>query len=82
MQAKLDPRIGVMKADEALSTWGTPTSTIQGDEIFIYEWNASKTGSYYNSYTGQYDSYPLTEILRLTFDKKTKLLTAYTYINR
>ena len=73
--------IGVMTYDQALITWGEPTSTFQGDEIFVVTWGAENLGGAVFPVGNAWIAMPIIKgwKLQLSFNKETRKLVSWTY---
>jgi len=79
----LGGQVGLLSYDMALSNWGPPISTTEGDEIFISQWGSEKS-----AYAVVPTQYMIVGgrishgwVLQLTFNKKTKKMVNWSYKN-
>ena len=90
----MDAKINKMTYDDALSSFGQPTSITQGDEIFVAVWRTERFsrdidpsklfGLTSDDVAQIYAAVPPTshgEEVQLTFSKSTRLLKAWKYRN-
>ncbi len=79
--------VGTMTFDDAIRTWGEPTSVTQGDKIISATWINSKEGTKHTTAPGGFLEgfyQGLTQVshgekLQLIFDKSTKVMTNWSY---
>jgi len=83
MATYLNSQLNTLTYDQALSNWGEPLSTTQGDTLFIVTWGSEKTG---------YATIPIGNILytgkvshgwnlQITFDKSSRQMTSWKFTN-
>jgi len=77
----LNSALNRMTYDEALMTWGEPTSVFQGDEIFIATWGNAESGSAVFPIGNTWFAMPIEEgwKLQLSFRKNTRTLVSWKY---
>lgn len=77
----LNNLIGKLTYDQALMTWGEPSSTFEGDEIFLATWGNQTSGNAIFPINKTWFSMPIESgwRLQLSFDKKTRLLKGWIY---
>jgi hypothetical protein len=68
--------VGIMTIDEAVSTWGPPSGQFDGDEVAVFEWRSEAFGAVSAPIGNTVFTRPVRrgEVLRLTFDRRTKVL--------
>jgi len=77
----LNGKLNIMTWDEAIMTWGQPTSTFEGDEVFLGTWGGQKSGGAIFPINKMIFIAPIESgwQLRLTFNKKTRKLASWQY---
>ena len=77
----MNSMLGVMTYDQALITFGEPTSTFQGDEIFVVTWGAENLSGAVFPVGKAWIAMPMKEgwKLQLSFNKDTRKLAGWKY---
>lgn len=76
LHRSLDNAVGRQTYDDMLVKFGPPTSTAEGDKIFVATWRIERTLHDYEPNGGGVVDYPLAHgrEMTLVFDKNTKIL--------
>jgi len=77
----LNSKLNIMTWDEAIMTWGQPSSTFEGDEVFLGTWGGEKSGGAIFPIGKTIFVAPIESgwQLRLTFNKNTRKLVSWQY---
>jgi len=77
----LDGAVNKMTYDQAIATWGPPTSITQGDKVFVATWFSERKGAAAMPIGNMMFAVPLSHgwELGLTFNKETKKMVYWRY---
>lgn len=77
----LNKAINKITYDEALMTWGEPSSVFHGDEIFLATWGAGESGSAIVPIGNSWFAIPIKSgwKLQLSFNKETRIMVSWKY---